>query len=578
MVQSEKSSDKMDPSMPLSPNSVLDGQLPQGFCELMEHNNSATVPREQNSTEAASIPSSSYPPSRLSSPGPQVGMSPHLDQHAVQQQYAPPVGYNPQFYQPTYGHDGSAYPSLPEESVQPGYTTPASSPSQRSDVISLRNGAVPRSSSMRPLASKSRPDKPQTKKARAKAARKTPKITTPLSETTKHLSVPMIDIEAYVNRSEAERKYEVENSKTPGKIKRPMNAFMLYRKAYQGRTKEHCTQNNHQLVSQVCGDSWPLEPDHIRSQFTEWARIERENHAKTWPEYKFAPKKPKDLKRKADEDDGEDELPLEDYDHETGRLIKRARSNRTTPVPESEHVYAQPYYQPYSPQQSGMLMPARNQMQMSSYEWSNPNKPIPAPYHQMSMQQHSHYLASQAMPTRHHQLRNYAVEDVSYRKTVSPGNPYHSPQQGLVDQYVAAQHPHQAPHHATQTEQFFEHAQFVAPYGTRLDQEFNHVLYQPAAADGTFDENDPLLLPNNSIEHFSLMNGQANQVDKYGFPTATGLEGQLDEQLNSMLRVVPAEGDWQIQPLAEAQSNEGHFESDALMDPSLSEPYNDEQD
>lgn len=102
--------------MPLSPNSVVDGQLPHGFCELVQHNNSEEFPREQNSAEAASVHSSSYPPSRLSTPGQQAGMSPHLDQSAVQH-YAPHGAYNPHFFQPAYGHDGSAYPSLPEESV-----------------------------------------------------------------------------------------------------------------------------------------------------------------------------------------------------------------------------------------------------------------------------------------------------------------------------------------------------------------------------------------------------------------------------------------------------------------------------
>ncbi|KAK2611351.1 hypothetical protein N8I77_004697 [Diaporthe amygdali] len=531
----------------------------------------ATFPREQNSAEATSLHSSSYPPSRLSSPAPQAGMSPHLGQHAVQQ-YAPPGTYNPQFFQPAYGHDGSAYPSLPEEPVQPGYTTPASSPSQRSDVISLRNGSVPRSSSMRPLASKSRSDRPQTKKARAKAARKTPKITEPLSESTKHLSVPMIDIEAYVNRSEAERKAEVENSKTPGKIKRPMNAFMLYRKAYQGRTKEHCTQNNHQLVSQVCGDSWPLEPEHIRNKFTEWARIERENHAKTWPEYKFAPKKPKDLKRKAEEEEGDEELPLEDYDHETGRLIKRPRSNRTTPVPEADHVYAHqvPYYTQYSPQQSGMIVPGRAQIQMSSYEYTNPNKPMPAPYNHMSFQQQSHYLSSQAMPTRNQQLRSFGVEDVAFHKTASPGNPYHSPQQTLMDQYTTAPPPQQ---HMEQTahapDQMFD-PQFAASFGN-----LGGVLYQ-AAGDGSFDHNNPLLLEPNSIEHF-VMDGQASQVTSEGFAlggTSTSLDGQqLDEQLRGLLQG-SGSSDWQVQPISDGQG-ESHYETDwSAMDPSLSEPYN----
>lgn len=103
--------------MPLSPNSVVDGQLPHGFCELVQHNNSEEFPpREQSSAEAASVHSSSYPPSRLSTPGQQAGMSPHLEQSAVHQ-YHPQGTYNPQFFQTPYGHDGSAYPSLPEESV-----------------------------------------------------------------------------------------------------------------------------------------------------------------------------------------------------------------------------------------------------------------------------------------------------------------------------------------------------------------------------------------------------------------------------------------------------------------------------
>lgn len=459
--------------------------------------------------------------------------------------------------------------------MQPGYTTPASSPSQRSDVISLRNAAVPRSSSMRPLASKSRSERPPTKKARAKAARKTPKITTPLSESTKHLSVPMIDIEAYVNRSEAERKHEVETSKTPGKIKRPMNAFMLYRKAYQGRTKEHCTQNNHQLVSQVCGDSWPLEPEHIRNQFTEWARIERENHAKTWPEYKFAPKKPKDLKRKIEEEEGEDELPLEDYDHETGRVIKRARSSRTTPVPDAGHVYGQqvPYYTQYSPQQSGMMVAGRGQMQMSAYEWSNPNKPMPAPYNHMSMQQPTHYLASQAMPSRHSQLRGFGVEDVAFHKTAAPGNPYHSPQQSMIDQYGTGSQPQQPMEQKNHADQLFSNVpynQFENPF----DQEQFNMLYQNAG-DGGFDQNNPLLLQPNSIESF--MESQGGPVTSEGFgmgSTPANYDGQLEGQLRDLLTSTSTD-DWHIQPVSEAQSD-SQFDVNwaGPLDPSLSEPYN----
>jgi hypothetical protein len=105
-----------------------------------------------------------------------------------------------------------------------------------------------------------------------------------MSETTKHSHVPIFDIDTYVHRSTEERRQEV----VSGKIKQPMNAFMLYRMAYQNRAKELCKQEHSiSQVSQVCGNSWRLEPDHVRAQFTEWAKINRKNHYKAHPSYKF---------------------------------------------------------------------------------------------------------------------------------------------------------------------------------------------------------------------------------------------------------------------------------------------------
>ncbi|CAD6503826.1 BgTH12-05571 [Blumeria graminis f. sp. triticale] len=96
------------------------------------------------------------------------------------------------------------------------------------------------------------------------------KLEKPLSELTKHQTqIPLIDIDAF----------------------RPMNSFMLYRKAYQNRAKGWCSQNNHQVVSQVCGTSWLFEPSAVKDKFNEWARIERINHQIAHPEYKFSPNK-----------------------------------------------------------------------------------------------------------------------------------------------------------------------------------------------------------------------------------------------------------------------------------------------
>ncbi|TAQ87799.1 hypothetical protein B7494_g3871 [Chlorociboria aeruginascens] len=152
--------------------------------------------------------------------------------------------------------------------------------------------------------------KPKPKKAKIDRG---PALTQPLSILTKDFThIPIVDIAAFVNRSLRKRQREVEKTlktKNPGKVKRPMNSFMLYRKAYQHRAKDFCLQHNHQLVSQVCGASWPLEPADVRDQFVEWARIEKVNHEKAHPGYKFTPKRPKDTapERDSETEDSEDE-------------------------------------------------------------------------------------------------------------------------------------------------------------------------------------------------------------------------------------------------------------------------------
>jgi hypothetical protein len=116
-------------------------------------------------------------------------------------------------------------------------------------------------------------------------------INKPLSKLVAGQDLPVLNIESYVHRSDGERKYEVQKGKTPGRIKRPLNAFMLYRRVYQKVVEDYYNINDHCLVSQLCGASWGLEPEYIRRMYTDWADVERANHAKTWPEYKFSPKR-----------------------------------------------------------------------------------------------------------------------------------------------------------------------------------------------------------------------------------------------------------------------------------------------
>ena len=311
------------------------------------------------------------------------------------------------------------------------YSTPATSPPTPSmhnqDMIRTRSGlGIPRThQNLKPMPEgRSRVDKSQkvkkVKKEKVKAEKKVAKLEKPLSELTKDWKhVPVVDIEAYVNRSAEERRKEVEEGKIPGKVKRPMNSFMLYRKAYQNRTKNWCLQNNHQVVSQVCGDSWPLEPDKVKEQFSEWARIERINHQNAHPGYKFSPTKPgtaKPTKRKVPEEPESEESDLDDFDWQVG-TSRSKKKQRPTPRQEPPQSVAYPTtrsaYQ-YS-SRGNSIEPGHAAYHKSSYQANNPNRPVPPPYNQAGLHPGQYY--QQSVQTN----QQIGVEDVIIKKTAAPG-------------------------------------------------------------------------------------------------------------------------------------------------------------
>ncbi|GFF74679.1 transcription factor ste11 [Aspergillus udagawae] len=128
-----------------------------------------------------------------------------------------------------------------------------------------------------------------------------PKLPGPLSEVTKHMThVPLRDMDSWVQRPKEVRHAEV--AKKNGKVARPMNSFMLYRSAYADRTKEWFAQNNHQVVSEVAGDSWRIETPEIREKYELLANVEKTNHLKAHPGYKFSPSKEKKKRSETDDD------------------------------------------------------------------------------------------------------------------------------------------------------------------------------------------------------------------------------------------------------------------------------------
>lgn len=259
--------------------------------------------------------------------------------------------------------------------------------------------------------------KKKEKKAKVKAEKKVAKLDKPLSELTKDWKhVPVADIDTYVNRSAEERQKEVEQGKIPGKVKRPMNSFMLYRKAYQNRTKDWCLQNNHQVVSQVCGDSWPLEPGEVKEQFNEWARIERQNHQNAHPGYKFSPSKPGKLsKRKQSPDPVSEESDLDDFDWQAGSSRKQLKKRRPTPrLEHSVYPTTRSAYHYFSRDNS--VEPDHAGYNESSYQASNPGRPLPVQYNQASLQHGEYY---QQIVQKHPTIPG--AEDVLIRRTMAPG-------------------------------------------------------------------------------------------------------------------------------------------------------------
>ena len=171
--------------------------------------------------------------------------------------------------------------------LTPGSTISDSTRRTRSGRSGTRSSSPRGNRNEKNRVTKSRAKKPKASKTMNS---KTPKLNAPLSELTKYMTdIPVRDMEQWVNRADDQRHQEVE--KRNGYITRPMNSFMLYRSAYADRTKQWCLQNNHQVVSAVSGESWPLEPKEVRDFYNNLAKVERDNHAHAHPSYKFSPNK-----------------------------------------------------------------------------------------------------------------------------------------------------------------------------------------------------------------------------------------------------------------------------------------------
>lgn len=227
--------------------------------------------------------------------------------------------------------------------------------------------------------------KPKSKKAKVGKADKpkTPKLTAPLSILTKdYAHIPVRNMKEWVERPPDVRKKEVE--KRNGYVTRPMNSFMLYRSAYAERTKQWCLQNNHQIVSSVSGESWPMEPAEVRDMYNELAKIERINHQNAHPTYKFSPSKTTiPPKRKKGEFLDEEPSDLDDgaWDPSGHRRTrnKGRRQERGVGYPSNALKNNGFFTRTFGPDDG---------MNKSHWDMSNDGRPLPLPMNQNDLYHH----------------------------------------------------------------------------------------------------------------------------------------------------------------------------------------------
>ena len=299
----------------------------------------------------------------------------------MQDQYGDPSLYHTPAQRAYYDQQyGPYYPPPPRD------YTPTPPPAGYLDSgIHTRSGRALHSPETPKRTIRDLPTKRAPKRARAKAGKAgAPVLEASLSELTKDYSLPIRDMEAWVTRSSEDRRKESE--KKNGYISRPMNSFMLYRSAYAERVKQFCKENNHQVVSQVTGASWPMEPDSIRKLYERYAIIERDNHQLAFPGYKFAPNK--NGKKRAREED-------EDSDGEWGGSSRTKRSRTAassmrgdtprsrTGTPFDDYDYHTPSpYQQYQPQMA---------YNPSAYDYHYPQGPVPVYPNQYAPQRGEYY-------------------------------------------------------------------------------------------------------------------------------------------------------------------------------------------
>ncbi|KAI1345501.1 hypothetical protein F5Y01DRAFT_320691 [Xylaria sp. FL0043] len=111
------------------------------------------------------------------------------------------------------------------------------------------------------------------------------KLEKPLSELVAGMpNYRAFDMDAFVRRDKSERMIK-------GKICRPNNGFILYRRAYDQAARFFSGgRGKAQNACRLLGMSWKMESDEVKKLFSNYARQEKDYHAYYFPSYKYNPR------------------------------------------------------------------------------------------------------------------------------------------------------------------------------------------------------------------------------------------------------------------------------------------------
>jgi len=121
--------------------------------------------------------------------------------------------------------------------------------------------------------------------------------------------MPTFDIETFISRPAEDR-----ICAATGRVMRPLNPFMLYRKAYLSYAKALNARlgDQQQAASRLTAASWRMEDRAVKDRFAEYARVEKANHDLAHPGYKYKPGQAGGKKAKSKNKSSEEKSPVGD--------------------------------------------------------------------------------------------------------------------------------------------------------------------------------------------------------------------------------------------------------------------------